>query len=290
MEIKLKLFPKAIGKNLIKIMTKSFKKQFGYLARGVIGFFQDNFDKLPNIPENFPYFEIGKSVQNQPIKCFKIGNGQKKILYVFGIHGNEVGTVKLAYHFLIWANKNITKFKKHTLFIIPSLNPDGYKKAIQNPEYFKGGKTGRFNANNVDLNRNFSTPSFQKKSLWSFGKNYSENTEIYCGEFGNSEPEIKSLTKFIKNQKIKILFMFHNAGQDVMGNKNETSQKLTKIYSKKTGFRYISDNKWKLLKQTGTAKEWCEVNKIAYVEVEGSARWGSDWKKQKPALIATINI
>ena len=28
-------------------------------------------------------------------------------------------------------------------------------------------------------------------------------------------------------------------------------------------------------------KEWCDLNNIAYIEIEGSTRWGSDWKKQK---------
>lgn len=82
--------------------------------------------------------------------------------------------------------------------------------------------------------------------------------------------------------------MFHNAGKDVMGNRNELSQKLTKLYCQKTGFRYVSEQNWAALKQTGTAKEWCDINKIAYVEIEGSTRWASDWSKQKKAIESTL--
>ena len=81
--------------------------------------------------------------------------------------------------------------------------------------------------------------------------------------------------------------MFHNAGRDVMGNKSELSQRLVQIYSQNTGFRIVNDQEWAEMKQTGTALEWCELHDIAYLEVEGSTRWGSDWKIQKKALEAT---
>lgn len=269
-------------------MIPAIKKQLGYLKRGIYGYIQDKLEKTPPIPSSLQPFSIGESVKKQKIQCYKIGNGPVEILYAFGIHGNEVGTVKLAHHFLNWAQSNQFKLNKYSLYVIPCLNPDGYGLAQEKPDYLKGGRIGRFNANNVDLNRNFDTPSFKQKSIWSFGQNYTENIEVFCGNHGNSEPEIIALTKLIKNKKIPILFMFHNADKDVMGNKNKLSVKLTAIYSQKTGFRHVKEEEWKVLKQTGTAKEWCDLHNIAYIEVEGSTRWGSDWKKQNKAIEATI--
>lgn len=271
-------------------MLIKLKKQLGYVKRGLIGFFQNNFSKTPKIPANLTPKTLGKSVNNELINCYELGNGSIKILYAFGIHGNEVGTVKLAYHLLNWVKDQKELLKSFKIFVLPCLNTDGYKLAQKNPKYFRGGKTGRFNSHNVDLNRNFPTPNFQKKSVWSFGKNFSESSEVYCGEVGNSEPEIKALTNFIENEKIKILFVFHNAGREVMGNKNDLSQKITKIFCEKTDFKYVSNKEWAVLKQTGTAKEWCDIHKIAYVEVEGSTRWGSDWKKQKNAIRLTLEF
>ncbi len=270
-------------------MLKIIRKKLGYIKRGICGYLQDKFEKTPLIPSSLHPFSIGESISKQKIECYQIGNGSIKILYTFCIHGNETGTVKLAHHFLNWAHNHTDKLNDYSLYILPCLNPDGFHQARKNPDYFNGGKIGRFNANNVDLNRNFDTPSFKQKSIWSFGKNYTENVEVFCGNHGNSEPEIKALVELIKNKKIQILFMFHNAGNDVMGNKNKLSQKLSKIYSKKTGFRHMSDEDWAVLKQTGTAKEWCDLHDIAYIEVEGSTRWGSDWKKQKRAIEATIH-
>lgn len=263
------------------------KRKLGVIKRGVLGFFQNNFIKPPQIPKTLKPISIGTSVKGNEIQCFKIGNGKIKILYAFGIHGNEVGTVKLAHYFLDWLHKNFNN-DQYTIFVIPCINPDEYNSACQQPEYFKGGKTGRFNGNNVDLNRNFDTPSFKQKSKWSFGKNYSEKTDIYCGRHGGSEPEIKALTSFIKNEKIQVLFMYHNAGKDVMPNSSKLAQKLAKIYSDKTDFQLIKKGHWKDLQQTGTAAEWCDINNVAYIEIEGSTRWGSDWNKQKKAIIAMI--
>lgn len=275
-------------RNYSIIMIRKIKKQLGHVKRGIQGFVQDKTEKAPLIPSSLQSCSIGESVKKQKIECYKVGDGAIKILYVSCIHGNEVGTANLAHHLLNWADNHLNQLAKHSLYVIPCLNPDGFEQARKNPDYFKGGKIGRFNTNNVDLNRNFDVPSFKRKSIWSFGKNYAENVEVFCGDRGNSEPEIKALTKLIKDKGIRILFMFHNAGNDVMGNGNELSQMLTKIYSKTAGFRHISDEDWAVLKQTGTAKEWCDLHNIAYIEVEGSTRWGSDWKRQKKAIIATI--
>ncbi|MFH1308408.1 MAG: M14 family metallopeptidase, partial [Patescibacteria group bacterium] len=195
-----------------------------------------------------------------------------------------MGTVKLAYSLINWLNGKEELKKTFTFYIIPCLNKEGYSQALNNPDYFNGGKIGRFNDNNVDLNRNFPTPSFKKESIYSFGKNYGEKELVYCGEYGGSEPEIKALINFIKNKNIKVAYFFHNAGKDVMGNKDYLSQKLVKLYSKKAGFRFVSDEEWQKMGQTGTAKEWCEINNVAYIEIEGSNRWGNDWKIQKKAI------
>lgn len=269
-------------------MITKLKTKLGYITRGTLGFLQNNFITLPSISKKVLSFTIGKSVKGQSIQCFQIGNGANKFLYTSGIHGNEVGTVKLAKYFIHWAHEHTHQLDDYTLFVIPCLNPDGYNIACNNPEYYQGGKVGRFNANTVDLNRNFATPSFKQKSEWSFGQNYSEKLEVFCGEYGCSEPETKALTEFIKSKKIQVLFMFHNAGKDIMANANQRAQELAKIYSEKTGFRFLKVGHWKELKQTGTAAEWCDLNNIAYIEIEGSTRWGSDWKTQKEALKATL--
>lgn len=267
-------------KNILRYIWK--------LRRALIWFFQDKFDRKGYIPENIEKIIIGKFVSWLPIECFKIWNWQKRVLYASWIHWNEVWTIKLAYNFINWLYKNIEKLKKYTIFIIPCLNPDWYNLAIKNPDYFNWWKIWRFNFNNVDLNRNFATNSFAEKSIRSFWKNYWENIEVFCGKSWNSEPEIKALTDFIKNNNIWVLFMFHNAWKDVMWNKTELSQSIAKVYSENTWFKLLTEEYWKTLNQTWTAKEWCDENNITYLEIEWSSRYWSDWKVQKEAIEVTL--
>lgn len=269
-------------------MISGFCRKLGRIKRGLQGIILNNLEKLPHLPQEIAYEEIGRSREDRSIHCYRIGNGPKKILISAGIHGNEVGTVKMAYHLIQWFFQNNKTFPGLTCFVIPCLNPDGYTRAKAQPQYFQDGNIGRQNARNADLNRNFPTPSFQKESNWLFGEKYGERCTVSCGEYGNSEPEIQALTTCMFKNDVKVFVSLHNAGRDVMGNQNELSQRLAKIYAKEAGFRYVEETEWRLFWQTGTAKEWCDLHGIAYIEVEGSNRWGSDWKTQKPAIEATF--
>ena len=100
---------------------------------------------LENLPSVFKVCTIGKSVNDENIYSVSIGNGRKKVLIWSQMHGNESTTTKALFdffNFLSTSNEfSDTIMTNCTLMIIPMLNPDGalaYK---------------RFNANNVDLNR-----------------------------------------------------------------------------------------------------------------------------------------
>ncbi|HEY4496527.1 MAG TPA: M14 family zinc carboxypeptidase [Candidatus Paceibacterota bacterium] len=275
---------------MLRFVSK-LKKKLGYIKRGLFGFVIDIIERTPKISADIEKTIVGKSVENRPIEYYQIGQGTTKLMFMAGIHGNEVGTVKLVKHlinFLVVENQGLKN--RFTFFVIPRLNPDGDALARKNPDYFRGGRIGRFNARRVDLNRNFETPSFKKESIYSFGKRYQEKEKVYCGEYGNSEPETKAFTDLIFKENIKIIFAFHNAGRDVMGNNLDLSQKLTRVYADKSRFRFVPNQEWVELQQSGTLKEWSEIHNIAYVEIEGSTRWGSDWKTQKEAIRATIEI
>lgn len=219
----------------------------------------------------------------------RIGNGPFKILFAAAIHGNEVGTIKLAHHLLEWLPCQTAHLERFSFFVIPCLNPDGTAQALETPDYLGGGRVGRFNGNGVDLNRNFPTSSFQSTSDWTHGKNYTERTPVFCGSNGASEPEMHALTEWMKKEKINLWVMFHNAGADVMGNDHPLVQKLAPRYAQQAVYKFQTLDEWQALRQTGTAKEWCDGNGIPYLEIEGSSRWASDWKRQKPAIEDLLN-
>lgn len=109
---------------------------------------------------------IGKSVYNRELLAIQITEnprirkpGKPMFKYVGNMHGNEaVGRQVLIYliAYLLenyGQNDRVTKLVNNTdIFIMPSMNPDGFEKAI---EGICLGEIGRPNRNGVDLNRNF---------------------------------------------------------------------------------------------------------------------------------------
>lgn len=265
-------------------MFQKFKKSIGLFVRGARGFFHNLLEPISKLPANLKMIVLGKSAEARPVFAYKFGDGKKKILFMGGIHGNEIGTVKLM-HKLINHLQNFQIPPDKTVFVIPIVNPDGHFKALKNPDYLRGGRVGRFNSKNVDLNRNFPTKSFKQYNHWNFN---GETISVFCGKAPLSEPETNILINFITNNGIEVLYSFHNRGREIMGNLHELSQKLTKDFAEKTGYKYVSDEDWKKVEQTGTLKEWCDENNIAYVEVEGASRYGSDYRRQKNALINAL--
>jgi len=262
----------------------NFKKRLGLIKRGVFGLIQNNLEKTK--VDSDVSFVIGHSVRRKEIECYKIGQGKYKILFVSGTHGNEVGTIKLALKLFVWLKENIDRYKDFTFFVLPCLNPDGYELACRDPDYWHGGMIGRYNANNVDLNRNFETPTFRSTAFWAHGKGYREKSEVFSGEKPFSEPETQALANLLKKEEIKMVFAFHNAGKDVIG--DATSQNLAKKFSVASGYKFESDKEWQKVSRTGTFKEWCEINNIAFLETEGSSRWGSDWEYHKKGISVVL--
>lgn len=252
-----------------------------------------NLETAPLISQDIPKVVIGKTRQGRAIHAFHFGTGPTTIVFGSGIHGNEVGTVKLAHHLIRWLATNYNRFPNLSIFIIPTINPDGFALAQQSPDYADGGRLGRFNAQQVDLNRNFPTPSFQKYSVWNRGKEYSETAKVYCGEAGGSEPEIQAIVQLCTKISPALLMFFHSVGPDITINTVANSDNYAKIVAQHTGYPIYSDAAWKQLGQTGTAKEWTELLNVSFLEIELSTRYGSHWTKLKPALsdcLNTLNI
>ncbi len=269
-------------------MVHKVKKYVGNIKRAIFGLLQNHRESIGYVPKDLSPIVIGQTSTGGAIECFAVGAGPRNLLFVSGIHGNEIGTVKLAHRLIQWLQVRRVDYPEFTFLIIPSLNPDGLAKAKEHPDYWHGGLKGRFNNNGVDLNRNFPTPSFQSWSTWGRGKNYAESIQVFCGDYGGSESEIQSLIKLIYDRKPELYLAFHNVAAGIMGSNDTKAQMLTDKFSEASGYARETIEEWIALKQTGTAKEWCDLNHVSYLESEGRYRWASDWEHQKLGVEAVL--
>lgn len=109
---------------------------------------------------------IGKSVLHRDLWAIEISDNieteelaEPKFKYVGNMHGNEVVGRQILIYLIQYLLENYQKDERVThlidnvdIFIMPSMNPDGFERAVEGQ---CDGEVGRPNAHNKDLNRNF---------------------------------------------------------------------------------------------------------------------------------------
>lgn len=201
---------------------------------------------------------IGKSVDNRNIYGVEIGFGDKVIFLDANIHAAEVASVTFLTKFLndlVYKYENgndniINALNRFKIVLIPSLNPDGYEvynfgiESIRNKDLWiyqnkdiVNFRTFKFNANGVDLNRNFPT---QNAGLYYNGYNLISSVSLektvknytYFGGFDmGSEPETKAAMYYIlKHYKNTIAYInMHSQGRVIYAGKPNLSKEFNDI-------------------------------------------------------------
>ena len=159
-------------------------------------------------PANKGETVLGTSVENRKITAYHFGAdasaGVKEILFVGGSHGGyEWNSVLVAYELMdyLTANpKNIPDGVRVT--VVPVMNPDGLFKTVGKEGRFTEADvptpiaktvSGRYNANTVDLNRNFDC-DWKASGMW-------QNTKVSGGSVAFSEPESKAIQSYVAAHK-----------------------------------------------------------------------------------------
>ncbi|XP_071094185.1 carboxypeptidase D-like [Haliotis cracherodii] len=120
-------------------------------------------EKYPNITH---LYSVGKSAQNRDLWVMEVSDnpgrhepGEPEFKYIGNMHGNEVVGRELLLQLLELLCSNYGNNEFITLMvdltrihIMPTMNPDGYEKAVEGDVQ---GVRGRPNSHNMDLNRNF---------------------------------------------------------------------------------------------------------------------------------------
>jgi protein MpaA len=128
-------------------------------------------------------FTAGYSVENRKIEYSVLGTGDDVTFIIATIHGNESAGTPLARGIIELLKERGDILVRHKIVILPMANPDGFHH------------NQRYNANGVDLNRNFVA----------FNRINNERN----GPHGLSEPESKIIERLILQYKPDRILSFH---------------------------------------------------------------------------------
>lgn len=240
------------------------------------------YKKTPKIPlaENLKNLEprqeiIGKSVEGRDISAYIYGNGEKHLVFVGGIHGGYEGnSVLLADKFINYLSANPEIIPENLIItIIPSINPDGVYAA------------SRFNANNVDLNRNFDC-KWKPEGVWK-GNIVSAGTKPF------SEPETRALQDFVLKKNPAVVVFWHSQANAVYASECEKgilpkTLEIIKVYSDASGYPAIkSFNSYEV---TGDAEGWLASINIPAITVELKTHEDIEWDKNLAGIKALFEV
>ena len=236
---------------------------------------------------------VGYSVLGRPIVAYEFGQGPKQIIFVGGIHGGyEWNTIVLA-------NNIIDHFRAYpeeipeslTVTIIPSANPDGHYLIAGEDGFFDdvdvAGETfnGRFNANQVDLNRNWAC-KWQAETIWR-----DQTFPQGGGSAVFSEPETQALSNFFVAKQPQIVVFWHSAAHAVYPSGCEVeharSVELAGVYSQAAS--YPLKNAFEFYDITGDAGDWLTTQNIASISIELTNHQNSETARNLEGVRALLN-
>lgn len=231
------------------------------------------------------YEVIGKSVQGRDIEAYSYGNGSKHLLLVGGVHGGyEWNSVLLAYRAIDYFDELPNTIPSNlTVTIIPNANPDGTYKVVGKEGRFSATEvpadstllaSGRFNANDVDLNRNFDC-KWQPTSSW-------RGATVSAGTAAFSEPEARAIRDFVLENDPDVVIFWHSQANAVYASECETgilpvTLDVMNAYANASGYNAVST--FDAYPITGDAEGWLASIGVPAVTVELSSHETIEWEK-----------
>lgn len=216
---------------------------------------------------------IGYSVQGRAIIARQIGSGPRALLLVGGMHGGwEQNTVTLI-------NELITHFEQTPEDILPGMAL--VFVPVANPDGLLHGQTeaGRFNANRVDLNRNWDC-EWSPQARW-------RDQFVNAGERPFSEPETLALAAFVQELRPALALFYHSAAGGVFAgecNGDHGSMLMSQILGQATGYTY--GQVFSAYPVTGTAASWVDGQGIPSADVELQTQTQSEFERNLNGIMA----
>ena len=247
-------------------------------------------------PEDKTKTVIGQSKENRDIIAYHYGTGTKEVLFVGGIHGGyEWNTSLVAYNVMDYLEQHPEAIPQGVkVTVIPVLNPDGLSKvvAVNSDGRFAAADvssvqstlvSGRFNANTVDLNRNFDC-DWQAEGKW-------QSTTVSGGTAAFSEPESQAMRDYIQaHTPAGVVVWYSSAGGVYASNCHDgvlpETNTLTMLYAKASG--YPAHESFDFYATTGDMVNWLAKQKIPAISVLLTNHTDTEWSKNQAGIDAVL--
>lgn len=219
-------------------------------------------------------FVIGQSAGGRPIQGWRMGDGPHKLVLVGGLHGGwEGNSAALADLLLAHYRLNPGEVLPGVeLIIIPAANPDGLAAGSD--------LEARFNANGVDLNRNWGCD-------WS-PTAYLQDNPINPGPEPFSEPETQALRDFFLAEQPDAVVFYHSFLAKVFvgscGDGTPSAAWLGTLLADATGYTY--EREFTYYEVTGDATNWLADEGIPAAVIELATQTDPEFARNLPAVQA----
>jgi len=238
---------------------------------------------------------IGVSLEGRDIVAYHYGEGETEILFVGGIHGGySWNTTLVAHEAMDYFKDNLDVVPKNVkVTIIPVLNPDGLYKVLGTSTIrFSQSDvspsqvvqvSGRFNANDVDLNRNFDC-DWQVEGTW-------QSRKVSGGDKAFSEAESQAIQQYVEAQKLKAVIVWYSAAGGVFASNCHTgilseTRVLTNTYADASG--YLAYEDFDFYQVTGDMVNWLAKKQIPAISVLLTNHIDTEWTKNRAGIQAVL--
>jgi len=234
---------------------------------------------------------IGASVEGRGIEAYTYGKGDTHLMFVGGIHGGyEWNSVLLAYTFIDYLEANPEVLVENLrVSVIPSANPDGLYAVIGEEGRFTiadvppnaSNGLGRFNAHDVDLNRNFDC-KWQPESTW-------RQNVVSAGSWPFSEPETQAIRDFVLEHQPDAVILWHSQANAVYpaecgGNILPKTRDIMQAYARAAGYQALES--FDAYEVTGAADGWLASIGIPALTVELQTHETIEWEQNLAGINA----
>lgn len=238
---------------------------------------------------------IGKSGEGRDIVAYHYGDGTKEVLFVGGIHGGYAwNTALLAYQAMDYLKNNSNVIPANVkVTIIPVLNPDGLNKVVGTDGVFTAADVstsqatvvaGRFNSNEVDLNRNFDC-DWQSSAKW-------QSKTVSAGTSAFSESEALAIKNYVESSSPVAVVAWYSAAGGVYssnchGGVLPVTKTLTNLFAKAAG--YTAAEEFDFYETTGDMTNWLAKKGIPAISVLLTNHTDTELTKNKAGMISVLN-